>query len=159
MDLLTQVQRALADLDAYSTPALNQLNQACGKDSCRRRERIVYQLQRYAANHSIPMGASSTTHRFKRDFATQKANIEVGGVTKAVTASNLTDEDVPLLRQYGYGHFLEKLPEPEPEAPDLHKLKKDELQAKYTEALGSEPDDKLTKEELIKAIEAGPKKD
>ncbi|MGI4871478.1 MAG: hypothetical protein ACRYFX_09905 [Janthinobacterium lividum] len=48
---------------------------------------------------------------------------------------------------------------PKPTEPaDLHKLHKPELQTKYKQVLGKDADEKLTKEELIKAIEAGPDK-
>jgi seryl-tRNA synthetase len=156
VELLEQVQAALADEAAYTTPQLDKLNQQCGRDHCNRRNRILYQLGLYASANSLTMSATSTTHQFKKDFSDAKkwqANIEVNGQTKAVTAANLTDEDVPLLKQYGYGHFLQEKPKPEPVA-DLHKLSKADLQAKHQEVLGVEADDKLTKEELIKAIEA-----
>lgn len=154
--LLEQVKAALANEAAFTTQQLDALNQQCGRDHCNRRNRILHQLATYASANSLAMSAPSTTHRFKKDFSDPKkwsANIEVKGQTKSVTASNLTDEDVPLLKQYGYGHFLEKKPEPE-QVEDLHKLTKAELTAKYGEKLGAAPDASLTKEELIKAIEA-----
>jgi hypothetical protein len=108
--LLAQVRAALDSQAAYTTPQLDELNQQCGREHCNRRNRIIYQLQQFVAQQAEPMSAPSTTHQFKRDFAKSNAIIEVQGQTKAVTASNLTDEDVPLLRQYGYGHFLEEKP-------------------------------------------------
>lgn len=113
MELLDEVRAALSDPAALTTPQLDELNQRCGRDHCNRRNRILHQLATYVSANSIAMAAPSTTHRFKKDFHKQKAIIEVDGKTKAVTYENLADEDVPLLQQYGYGHLIEKLPEPE----------------------------------------------
>lgn len=118
MELLDDVRAALAAPDTYTTPQLDALNQRAGREHCNRRPRILHQLQGFLTQHTTSMTATSTTHRFKNDFQGQKAIIEVDGKTKAVTAANLADDDVPLLKQYGYGHLIEKLPEPEKkEAP------------------------------------------
>jgi hypothetical protein len=107
VELLDQVKAALANDAAFTTEQLDALNQQTGRDHCNRRNRILHQLAAYVSTNSIAMAAPSTTHQFKKDFHQQKAIIEVNGQTKSVTANNLTDEDVPLLRQYGYGHLLE----------------------------------------------------
>jgi hypothetical protein len=116
VEVLAQVQAALENQAACTTPQLDELNQQCGNEHCNRRHRIIYQLQRFVAQQAVPMSAPSTTHQFKKDFSDPKkygAPIEVEGKTIRVTAENLTDEHVPLLKQYGYGHFLEAKPAPE----------------------------------------------
>lgn len=129
MELLDQVQAALGDQPAYTTPQLDELNQQCGNEHCNRRNRIIYQLQRFVAQQAVLMSAPSTTHQFKKDFSDPKkygAPIEFEGKTIRVTAETLTDEHVPLLKQYGYGHFLEAKPAPEkPAKKDKDEAKKD----------------------------------
>jgi hypothetical protein len=154
MELLAKVVAALLTPDAFTTEELDALNQQAGRDRCNRRNRILYQLQSYVIQNSPAMSAPSTTHQFKKDFHKQKAIIEVNGQTKAVTADNLTDEDVPLLKQYGYGHLIQEKPKPETAGPSLDSLTKAELQAKYKEVVGEDPADSLTKAHLIEAIEA-----
>ncbi len=161
MQLGPRIQAALAAGLTTPLPELQALLLEAGGERCHRRERITYLLTRFLHHtSSVPM-ASSTTHRFKAAFADTSAIIEDGS-TRAVTARNLTDEDVPLLQRAGYAHLLEPLPQPEGgeqgEALDLHKLKKDELTDYYTKVVHSAPDSKLTKEELIAAIEAATKK-
>lgn len=128
-ELLAQVRAALDDQAAYTTPQLDGLNQQCGNEHCNRRHRIIYQLQRFVAQQAEPMSAPSTTHQFKKDFSDPKkygAPLEFEGKTIRVTAENLTDEHVPLLKQYGYGHFLEAKPAPEkPAKKDKEEAKKD----------------------------------
>jgi hypothetical protein len=127
--LLDQVRAALANEPAFTTQQLDALNQQCGRDHCNRRNRIIYQLQHFVAQQAVPMSAPSTTHQFKKDFSDPKkygAPIEFEGKTIRVTAQSLSDEHVPLLKQYGYGHFLEDKPTPEkPAKKEKEDAKKD----------------------------------
>lgn len=110
--LLQRVREALSLGLAAPLETLQQLLLATGGERCYRRERITHLLTRYLTiNSPLPM-SPSTTHRFKADFA--HATFEVHDPeTRSVTARNLTDEDVPLLIQYGGGHLIEPLPKAE----------------------------------------------
>jgi predicted transcriptional regulator len=151
--LLDRIVAALAE-DA-ATEALNALNVEAGRPACHRRHKILYELQRYVNLNGPAMSATSTTHRFKKAFATAKFIDERDGKTRAITANNLTDEDVLLMQRNGGAHLLEQLPEADkPEVEDLHKLLKPALQTKYAEVVGEVAPESMLKEDLIKAIEA-----
>lgn len=77
--------------------------------------------------------------------------------SKAVKADNLTDADAEFFIKHGYEHAFVKKAAAKTEAdgtPALTSLHKADLQAKYKDVVGSEADDKLTKAQLIEAIEA-----
>lgn len=109
--LLDRISAALDAGAAIPTAELTALLLDCGGEHCYQRPRLLHRLS--AILHSIrPIMATSTTHRFKADFARKDfsgAPIVIGDKTKIVKADNLTDEDVPLLQQYGYGHLIEPI--------------------------------------------------
>ena len=110
--LVQLVREALALGLATPLETLQQLLLATGGEHCYRRERITHLLTRFLlVNSPLPM-SSSTTHRFKADFA--HATFEVHDPeTRLVTARNLTNEDALYLIQYGGGHLIEPLPKAE----------------------------------------------
>lgn len=114
--LLDRIGEALAAGRDTPTPTLTALLLEAGGEQCWQRGRLLHRLSNIF--HAIrPIMSQSTTHRFKADFARLIASnpasapvIEVNGTTKSVTPESLTDADVPLLQQYGYGHLIEALP-------------------------------------------------
>ena len=91
---------------------LQKLLLATGGETCYRRERITHLLTRYLLiNSPLPM-STSTTHRFKADFAAATFEIH-DPETRIVTARNLTNEDALYLIPYGGGHLIEPLPKAE----------------------------------------------
>jgi hypothetical protein len=120
MELLDRIAAALEGGRETPTDVLTALLQEAGGETCWRRPRLVHRLTAILHSTRPPM-ATSTTHRFKPGFAHKDftgASIIVGDQTKIVKASNLTDEDVPLLQQYGYGHLIEPISTKAPaEAP------------------------------------------
>lgn len=119
MEALPDRVRAALAVDA-PTEALQALLLETGGERCWRRNRIIHLLSHYLLLSSpLPM-SHSTTHRFKAGFAHADFSgfpLVVGDTTKIVTATNLTDADVPLLQQYGGGHLIEELPKAEKPAP------------------------------------------
>ena len=116
MSLLDRITAALDAGAATAIETLQALLLETGGDKCWRRPRLLHLLSHYVLlNAPLPM-SQSTTHRFKPDFAHADFSgfvLEVNGQTKLVTARNLSDEDVPLLIQYGGGHLIEPLPKAE----------------------------------------------
>ncbi len=112
MELLDRITAALAGGLNTPTSELTALLLEAGGEQCWRRTRLVHRLSTIL--HSTrPVMATSTTHRFKSSFAHKDFSgfpLVVGETTKIVTAQNLSDEDVPLLKQYGGGHLIEEIP-------------------------------------------------
>lgn len=123
--LLDRIGAALDAGAATPTPELTALLIEAGGEQCWQRARLLHRLRAILHAKRPPM-SHSTTHRFKADFASRiKSGLASGPILddRIITPDNLTDEDVPLLVQYGYGHLIEELPkakkpaEPEPEKP------------------------------------------
>lgn len=119
--LLDRIEAALAAGPQTPTPDLAALLIEAGGEQCWQRGRLLRRLT--ILLHSVrPIMSKSTTHRFKAGFKEATAILNDPD-TRVVSAENLTDADVPLLQQYGYGHLIEPIPAPEkkaakPEAPE-----------------------------------------
>jgi len=87
--------------------------------------------------------------------------VEQDGDTTTVKRSSGGPDDLPITAPAAdqpKATTPEKIELPQPEPEDLHKLKKDELRERYQTALGKPAPADLLREDLIKAIEAGPEK-
>jgi len=118
MELLDRIAAALAT-DAPTTELTALLIEA-GGEQCWRRPRLIHRLTAILHAKRPPM-ASSTTHRFKAGFAHKDFSgfpLVIGSETRLITAKNLTNEDVPLLKQYGGGHLIEPIPAKEAAASE-----------------------------------------
>ncbi len=106
---LTRLTHALAAGQDTPTDTLRALLLEVGGEECWQRPRLLHRLTLILHAQRPPM-ATSKHFRFKSAFAGKDFSgvpLDVDGKTKVVTAHNLSDEDVPLLKQYGYGHLLE----------------------------------------------------
>lgn len=128
-ELTAKVRTALEAGESASMETLQALYRECFNEGCRRRLRIVHKLTRFVqqrsaegvpASSAVPQPATimgkSPSFRFKAAFKDKKAIVHTPE-TRYVTAASLTDEDVQLLRDSGYGHFIEEVPKSEDSDP------------------------------------------